>query len=54
MNVLPVPDCYSVIERVRTRSRPSAGNGAEFAAEIEDQRATVKKIGEVLGIKPAQ
>jgi tripartite-type tricarboxylate transporter receptor subunit TctC len=32
----------------------SAGNGAEFAAEIEDQRATVKKIGEVLGIKPAQ
>lgn len=32
----------------------SAGNGAEFAAEIGDQRATVKKIGEVLGIKPAQ
>jgi tripartite-type tricarboxylate transporter receptor subunit TctC len=32
----------------------SAGTGAEFAAEIEDQRATVKKIGENLGIKPAE
>jgi tripartite-type tricarboxylate transporter receptor subunit TctC len=32
----------------------SPGTAAEFAAEIADQRADVKKIGEVLGIKPAQ
>jgi tripartite-type tricarboxylate transporter receptor subunit TctC len=32
----------------------SPGTGAEFAAEIEDQRATVARIGATLGIKPAQ
>jgi len=30
------------------------GTPAEFAAAIDEQRATVKKIGETLGIKPAQ
>jgi len=32
----------------------SPGTPAEFAAEINDQRATVAKIGETLGIKPAK
>jgi tripartite-type tricarboxylate transporter receptor subunit TctC len=32
----------------------SPGTPAEFAAEIEDQRATVAGIGKNLGIKPAQ
>jgi tripartite-type tricarboxylate transporter receptor subunit TctC len=32
----------------------SPGNGAEFAAEIEGQRAAVKRIGATLGLKPAQ
>jgi tripartite-type tricarboxylate transporter receptor subunit TctC len=30
------------------------GTSAEFAAALDDQRATVKQIGETLGIKPAQ
>ena len=30
------------------------GTPAEFAAALDDQRATVKQIGETLGIKPAQ
>jgi tripartite-type tricarboxylate transporter receptor subunit TctC len=30
------------------------GTAAEFAAALDDQRATVKQIGETLGIKPAQ
>ena len=30
------------------------GTPAEFAAALKDQRATVAKIGETLGIKPAQ
>jgi tripartite-type tricarboxylate transporter receptor subunit TctC len=30
------------------------GTPAEFAAALDDQRATVKKIGDTLGIKPAQ
>jgi hypothetical protein len=30
------------------------GTPAEFAAALEDQGATVKKIGEILEIKPAQ
>lgn len=29
------------------------GNAAEFAAALQDQAATVKKIGETLGVKPA-
>jgi tripartite-type tricarboxylate transporter receptor subunit TctC len=32
----------------------SPGTGAEFAAEIADQRAAVARIGATLGIKPAQ
>jgi tripartite-type tricarboxylate transporter receptor subunit TctC len=32
----------------------SAGDGAEFAKEIDEQRAAVVKIGATLGIKPAQ
>lgn len=30
------------------------GTPAQFAADIDDQRATVKKIGETLGMKPTQ
>jgi tripartite-type tricarboxylate transporter receptor subunit TctC len=30
------------------------GTPAEFATALDDQRATVKQIGETLGIKPAQ
>ena len=30
------------------------GTPAEFAAALDDQRATVKKIGDTLGIKPSQ
>ncbi len=32
----------------------SPGTGAQFAAEIADQRATVARLGATLGIKPAQ
>jgi hypothetical protein len=30
------------------------GTPAEFSAALDDQRATVGKIGDTLGIKPAQ
>jgi hypothetical protein len=30
------------------------GTPAEFATALDDQRATVKQIGEALGIKPAR
>jgi tripartite-type tricarboxylate transporter receptor subunit TctC len=30
------------------------GSPAEFAAALDEQRATVKKIGDTLGIKPAE
>ena len=30
------------------------GTAAEFTAALDDQRATVAKIGDTLGIKPAQ
>jgi hypothetical protein len=32
----------------------SPGKAAEFAASIEEQRATVTKIANELGVKPAQ
>ena len=44
-----------VVKRLETTGQVvSPGNGAEFAREIDEQRAAVVKIGQTLGIKPAQ
>ena len=44
----------AIVQRLsQTGQVISPGGPAEFAAEIEDQRATVAGIGKNLGIKPA-
>jgi len=44
-----------VVKRLETTGQViSPGDGAEFAKEIDEQKAAVVKIGQTLGIKPAQ
>jgi tripartite-type tricarboxylate transporter receptor subunit TctC len=54
-DIKAIADDPEVVKRLETTGQVvSPGNGAEFAKEIDEQRAVVIKIGETLGIKPAQ